>query len=169
MTVTLRGERNPLQPIKGAQMSLRFSEEDLAAYRQRQIEQTAKKLPSLPDADDVARMRGKKPRYRNEPVTVDGEKFASKKQYARWCQLKMLEQAGKVSNLRREVPFELAPSVTLDGKKKPAVRYFADAVYKEDGVEVVEDTKSPITRRDPVYRIKRHLMMSVLGIEIREV
>ena len=40
-------------------MSLRFSEEDLAAYRQRQIEQTAKKLPSLPDADDVARMRGK--------------------------------------------------------------------------------------------------------------
>lgn len=40
-------------------MSLRFTEEDYAAYQARQIEQAAKKLPSLPDADDVARMRGK--------------------------------------------------------------------------------------------------------------
>ena len=146
-----------------------WTEDDYAAYQARRIEQAAAKLPSLPDADDVARMRGKKPRYRNEPITVDGEKFASKKQYARWCQLKMMEQSGKISNLRREVPFELAPSVTLDGKKKPAVRYFADAVYVEDGVAVIEDTKSPITRCDPVYRIKKHLMKSVLGIEIREV
>ena len=149
-------------------MSLRFTEEDYAAYQARRIEQAAAKLPSLPDADDVVQMRGKKPRYRNEPITVDGEKFASKKQYARWCQLKMLEQAGKVSNLRREVPFELAPGVTLSGKRKPSVRYYADAVYEEDGAKVVEDTKSDITRRDPVYRIKKHLMMSVHGIEIME-
>jgi hypothetical protein len=134
------------------------------------IERAAAKLPSLPDADDVARMRGKKPpsRYRSESVMAEGEKFASKKQYARWCQLKMLEKAGKIANLEREVPFELAPAVTLAGRKKPSVRYFADAVYDEDGARVVEDTKSPITRRDPVYRLKKHLMMSVHGIEIRE-
>lgn len=132
-------------------MSLRFSEEEYEAFQKRQaVHKTQPK------------------RYRNEPVAVDGEKFASKKQYARWCQLKMLEQAGKVSNLQREVPFELAPGVTLSGKRKPSLRYYADAVYEEDGVTVVEDTKSDITRRDPVYRIKKHLMKSVLGIEIRE-
>ena len=48
------------------------------------------------------------------------------------------------------------------------MRYYADAVYEEDGAKVVEDTKSDITRRDPVYRIKKHLMMSVHGIEIME-
>ena len=128
-----------------------WTEEDYAAYQARQKQHKPK--PS---------------RYRNEPVTVDGEKFASKKQYARWCQLKMLEKAGKIANLEREVPFELAPGVTLSGKRKPSVRYYADAVYEEDGAKVVEDTKSDITRRDPVYRIKKHLMMSVHGIEIME-
>jgi hypothetical protein len=110
----------------------------------------------------------KKSRYRSQKITVDGETFASKKQYARWCQLKMMEKAGRVSDLKREVPFELAPAVTLNGRKKPALRYYADAVYVEEGRMVVEDTKSDITRKDPVYRVKVHLMKSVLGIDVRE-
>jgi len=107
-------------------------------------------------------------RYRNQPVIVDGVRYASKKQYDRWCQLKMLEKAGKVSNLRREVPFVLAPAVTLNGRKKPPLKYYADAVYIENEKEVVEDTKSAITRKDPVYRIKIHLMASVHQIAVLE-
>ena len=66
------------------------------------------------------------------------------------------------------MPYALAPAVILNGRKKPAMRYYADAVYVEDGQEVVEDTKSPVTRRDPQYRMKIHLMKSVLGIDVRE-
>jgi hypothetical protein len=58
--------------------------------------------------------------------------------------------------------------VVLDGKTKPAVRYIADFVYIRDGRQVVEDAKSPHLRKDPVYRLKKHLMKSVHGIDIVE-
>jgi hypothetical protein len=45
----------------------------------------------------------------------------------------------------------------------------ADFCYVEGGVRVVEDLKSEITRKLPVYLIKKHLMLSVLGLQIREV
>ena len=61
------------------------------------------------------------------------------------------------------------------GRKRPELRYVADFVYWEidqarkndfqNGKWIVEDVKGILT---PVYRIKRHLMMSVHGIEIRE-
>ena len=57
----------------------------------------------------------------------------------------------------------------LDGKAKPAVRYVADFVYQEQGAQVVEDVKSVVTRKHPVYRLKKHLMKHVHGIEVREV
>lgn len=43
-----------------------------------------------------------------DPVT--GELFDSSKEYRRWCELKLLERAGKVSGLKRQVTFELIPT-----------------------------------------------------------
>lgn len=106
-----------------------------------------------------------KGKYNNTPVSTDEGKFASKKEEKRWGELKLLEAAGKISDLKRQVRFELADPVILDGRRRPALRYFADATYTEDGKFVVEDTKG---YRDQKYRIKRHLMMSVHGIEIKE-
>ena len=107
-------------------------------------------------------------KHGNSKVVVDGEKFDSKREYRRYCELKLLEKHGTISKLERQVRFVLAPSVVLQGKTKPALRYFADFTYTMDEKMIVEDAKSPHLREDPRYRIKKHLMMSVHGIEIQE-
>jgi hypothetical protein len=81
----------------------------------------------------------------------------------------MLERVGQISNLKLQVAFVLAPAVVLDGRKKPSLKYVADFVYQRGGSTVIEDSKSPHLRKHPVYRNKKHLMSSVLGLEISEV
>lgn len=111
----------------------------------------------------------KAPKYGNSKVKQDGATFDSGKEFKRWKTLELLQKAGAISNLRRQVAYVLAPSVKLDGKTKPALRYFADHVYIENGVEVVEDVKSAITRKCPAYRMKKHLIKHLYNIEIKEV
>lgn len=111
----------------------------------------------------------KKPKYRNKKVTVGGITFDSQKEEQHWQDLKFEEKAGAIKDLKRQVSFVLAPAVIIKGRKKPALRYFADFTYVRDGVLVVEDTKSDITRQTNAYRIKLHLMKSVHNIDIQEV
>lgn len=122
-------------------------------------------------------------------TTPDGEEFDSKAEYHRWCELKLLERAGKISDLQRQVKYELLPAIyetiprvsektgrELKPKTKlveAAVYYVADFVYKdEQGQTVVEDVKG---YRDPSsagyakFVIKRKLMLHFYGIKIREV
>lgn len=112
--------------------------------------------------------RAAKPsKYKNTRVEFNGEKFDSKRELARYHELVLLQRAGKISGLRRQVSFALSPSVVIQGRKRPALRYVADFVYlphASDAV-VVEDVKGRITEG---YRIKRHLM-AALGIEIKEI
>lgn len=112
--------------------------------------------------------RGK---YGSSKVERGGQKFDSVKEACRWVTLEQMAAAGQITELRRQVPFVLAPAVKLAGeaRTKPALRYFADAVYKQAGQLVVEDTKSPPTRKKEAYRIKRHLMATVHGIHIKEI
>lgn len=107
-------------------------------------------------------------KYHSKKVITEEGVFDSKREYARWLQLKIMERAGAITDLKRQVVYELQPAVVLDGRKKPALRYKADAVYKENGLLVVEDTKSPATRMLPLYRTKKHLMKTILGHEIQE-
>lgn len=113
----------------------------------------------------------KKSKYRNTKVNLAGEKFDSAKEARRWAQLEQLQAAGKISELRRQVPFELAPAVRLDGeaRMKPALRYFADATYIENGKLIIEDVKSKPTRATAIFRAKKHLMATVLNLQIREI
>lgn len=105
-------------------------------------------------------------KYHNKKVTINGETFDSKKEAARWQELLLLQRAGKISHLNRQVTYELIPSQHIDGKcVERAVKYVADFVYKENGNLVVEDTKGLKT---PDYIIKRKLMLSVYGIRIKE-
>ena len=130
-------------------------------------------------------------KYRSKKVTVDGVTYASKKEYKRWCELNLLQKAGKITDLEYQVPFELIPAQKRtvetgerykrdnlargiragDPKTKEVCLeqscvYIADFVYKEDGRQVVEDTKGV---RTADYIIKRKLMLWVYGIKIREV
>ena len=95
-----------------------------------------------------------------DPAT--GFVFDSKKEFHRWCELRLLERAGKITDLDRQVKYELIPK--QDGER--AVFYVADFVYIDaDGKTVVEDTKGV---RTDAYKIKRKLMLWVHHIKIKE-
>lgn len=106
-----------------------------------------------------------KSKYRNKKTEVDGLTFDSKAEATRYLQLKMLERSGHINDLKLQVPFELAPSVVIKGRKRPAMKYVADFVYEVSGKNVVEDCKGMVTA---IYSAKRHLMKSVHGIDILE-
>ena len=106
-------------------------------------------------------------KYHSRKITRDGMTFDSVKEYRRYCELSLLERAGAIADLQRQVKFELIPTQRVDGKvvERPC-SYVADFVYKEDGKTVVEDTKG---FRTTDYIIKRKLMLKVHGIRIKEV
>ena len=101
-------------------------------------------------------------KYGNKRVVVDGIRFDSKREAARWQELKLLERAGEIKGLERQVEYELIPK--QPGERKAV--YTADFVYWENGAEVVEDVKGVKTRD---YILRRKLMKWVHGITIREV
>lgn len=109
-------------------------------------------------------------KYGNEPVTVDGQKYRSKREQRCHADLLLLEKAKKIVDLRREVPFELARKISIRGedRARPPVRYVADFVFtdRRTGETVVWDAKG---RATPVYRLKKHLMATVHGIHVVEV
>lgn len=105
-------------------------------------------------------------KYKNIKTEVDGILFDSKKEAARYKELKQKEAAGEIKNLRRQVRYPLMPKMKIEGIKVRATYYIADFVYEEDGKEVVEDVKGYRTRE---YRNKKRQMKERHGIEIREV
>lgn len=106
-------------------------------------------------------------KYKNKKVSFDGEIFDSKKEASRFIELKMLEKAGAITELRRQVAFELIPPQKINGRSvERACNYKADFVYTENGETIVEDTKGFKTKD---YIIKRKLMLYVYGIRIKEV
>jgi hypothetical protein len=67
-------------------------------------------------------------KYRNEPVHADGYRFDSKAEAARWAELRLLEKAGEITDLRRQVPIDLT-TVNRDGERVSVGRYIADFSY----------------------------------------
>lgn len=117
-------------------------------------------------------------KYHAKKVMVDGEVFDSRREYRRWMELRLLEKAGVIKDLRRQVKYTLIPAQretdtvgSRGGVRKGKViekecAYIADFVYKENGQTVVEDAKG---HRTDSYIIKRKLMLQVYGIRVREV
>lgn len=112
-----------------------------------------------------------KPRskYGNTKVEVNGVKYDSKKEAKKAEELERQERLGLISNLERQKKFVLQPSFKFAGHTIREIAYVADFVYMENGTQVVMDVKSPITRANPVYKIKKKMMMYVHGIEVKEV
>lgn len=98
------------------------------------------------------------PKYRNQKVFVyeDGfvavgakepghgkavERFDSVKEYKRYQDLVLLQRAGKISDLQRQVELVIQEPFEYRGKKVNGVSYVADHVYLRDGEKVVEDVK----------------------------
>lgn len=107
-----------------------------------------------------------KSKYRNVKTVVDNITFDSKREALRYSDLKLLERGKVITDLMLQVPFVLALSVVIAGRKKPALRYIADFVYMQNGKQVIEDVKGgPLTQ---VYIIKRHLLKHMHDLDIME-
>lgn len=122
-------------------------------------------------------------KYGNRKTVVDGITFDSKKEANRFRELQLLERAGKITALQRQVKYVLIPTQrefsneiykkgAHQGHFKPGkvlekeCSYIADFAYIQDGAYVVEDTKGV---RTEAYKIKRKLMLERYGVQIREV
>lgn len=161
--------------------------ESLADLPPKMRQQAAVKLVN------AAHVAGKK--YHNQPTTVDGITFDSKKEAMRFATLKDAVLEGAITDLRLQHTFTLQEAFTTpDGERHRAITYKADFTYRvclplyhvpcccgaDDlkfwhevadtcgpGTMVIEDVKSAGTRTDK-YRIKKKLMAEK-GYRIREV
>lgn len=104
-------------------------------------------------------------KYNNQKIRVGGELFDSKREYNRWCELRLLERSGIICNLQRQVKFRLIDSQKTPERTERPCDYIADFVYYENGKLVVEDCKG---MRTDVYKIKRKLMLEKYNISIKE-
>ena len=102
-------------------------------------------------------------KYHNHPVTVDGIRFDSQKEADRWQELLLMQRAGEITGLVRQVRIEIIPKTKL----YRAVSYVADFVYfdKKTGKTVYEDCKGYRTKE---YLLKRKILYWRHGIEIKE-
>lgn len=120
-------------------------------------------------------------KYHNNKLVRDGEVFDSQKEYKRYCELDLLQKAGMICGLKRQVKFVLIPAQRepdtvgkRGGKRIGKVierecAYYADfTYYTKEGEYVVEDVKSEATKTEQ-YKIKRKLMLYIHGIRIIEV
>lgn len=83
-------------------------------------------------------------KYNAQPTVIDGIRFASKKEANRYCELKLLERAGKIKNLELQPRFKLHAGIV----------YIGDFAYLEDGKTIIEDTKGVETA---VFKLKKKL------------
>ena len=132
------------------------------------------------------RINYNKNKLNNRSITIDGITFQSIREGNRYCELKLLQKAGKISNLELQKKYELIPAYyeTVEtgeyykiGAKKgqrktkricveQSLCYNADFVYDENGKTIVEDAKGFKTEK---YIIKRKLMLHKYGIRVKEV
>lgn len=97
-------------------------------------------------------------KYGAVAVITDDGRFDSKAELRRWCDLKLLERAGQITNLERQVRFPIA----VNGVH--VCDYIADFVFFENGARVVEDKKGVQT---DTFRLKAKLMKALYNIEVR--
>lgn len=109
------------------------------------------------------RLTAKRPKYGNQRCQVDGHTFASKKEAERYLVLKDQQNKGAIADL------SLQPRLPIVVNGETVCHYVGDFAYSVAGVRIIEDVKSEITRKNPVYRLKRKLVLACHGIEILEV
>ena len=109
-------------------------------------------------------------KYRAVPTMLDGERFASKAEASRWAGLLLLQKAGAITGLQRQVRYPLAignTPILIRSKGFPKGRqahYTADFVYCEHGLVVVEEFKGFDTTES---RLRRAVFEAMHGCIIR--
>lgn len=108
------------------------------------------------------RTEPRRSKFRNVKTVVNGLTFDSKKEAARYQELRLLEKAGEIGPISCQVPYE------FHYEGKTMFRYIADFVYADKNLNkiIVEDVKG---YRTPTYRLKKKLIEAQWNFEIQEV
>lgn len=109
--------------------------------------------------DEYRAFTRKRSKYGNTRSTVDGVTFDSQREVNRYCELKLMEAAGLITNLRAHPPALIIEPKAKDGRRTlRAVKYHPDFDYDELVVgHVVEDVKATVTRT-AVFQLKWRLL-----------
>ncbi|MBQ8399557.1 MAG: DUF1064 domain-containing protein [Clostridia bacterium] len=112
----------------------------------------------------MARFKRESKYHARKCTLPTGETFDSVKERDRYLELCLLQKAGQIEELKRQVRFRLIPG---QDDERP-VDYYADFMYTDcrTGETVVEDVKGFKT---PEYIIKRKLMKYLLHIKVVEI
>ena len=126
------------------------------------------------------REKGKK--YNNKTFEAEGYKWDSQKEFQRWLVLKDAKAQGLITDLQRQVKFELIPAVredyvvhlkTKDKIKtrtlQRAICYTCDFAYYKDGEYIVSDVKASPKMLPKEYVLKKKILFALKGILIKEV
>ena len=118
-------------------------------------------------------------KYHNKKIYVDGIPFDSVKEGRRWRDLRIMEQAGLIDNLQRQVKYTLIPPQEIRDRRTGkyirtdrACCYVADFVYidNRDGQTIVEDVKGyKGGTAYALFKIKKKLMLYFFDIEVMEI
>lgn len=110
-------------------------------------------------------------KYHNKKVIYNGITFDSIKEKNRYIELKLLERAGVIKDLKLQYEFELQPAFILNKKKIRKISYIADFFYFDNKLNdyVVEDVKSEITKKDKIYCLKKKMFQYKYKYDIKEV
>jgi hypothetical protein len=97
-------------------------------------------------------------KYHNKKTEIDGHKFDSKKEAAKYSELVLLQKAGEISDIKLQPSFLLQEGFRdKTGYKHRAITYIADfMVVYPDGKVVVMDSKG---MRTDVFKIKLKLFI----------
>lgn len=93
-------------------------------------------------------------KYHNRKTVIDGITFDSNGEANRYCELKLLQRAGEISDLKLQPKYILQESFKKGKKTHRAITYIADFQYQENGKTIVEDFKGFETE---AFKIKRKL------------
>ena len=110
-------------------------------------------------------------KYRNQPTTVDGIRFASKAEARRYGELRLLEKAGEITELQLQPVYPLSIHEVPSGNQRVIGKYVADFKYREAQcgdeferwVTVVEDVKGTETA---LFKWKRKHFEAEYGIKL---
>jgi len=104
-------------------------------------------------------------KYKNHKVEKYGRKWDSKAELAHYETLVLLQDAGEIEGLECQKRHRIEVNGVL------VCHYVSDFTYRLTGSQklVVVDVKSAFTAKNPVYRLKKKLMLAVLGIDVQEV
>jgi hypothetical protein len=118
-----------------------------------------KAIAQLAFRDRLRRRHMPRSKYNAKKTLVDGIIFDSKKEAARYVELKLLQKQGHIKNLERQVRVDVTHNATL------LFFWKADFAYFENGKRIYEDVKGFET---PLWRLKKKILKAMLNIHVRQ-